>query len=322
MLLFQQIDNGSIGFGTRRNMLSSREHNCGRRHPSARPGFRETGSPAKASAPEWGTEHETREQLTQQLEKENKARMLEKDPWHSKQFAPPHLAVDLHGRGGRFSAGRVADPPLSVSDIRLPVPPDVTGWGDWMPKSAERARSARGRNDASQCFSQRRGKEKSMIFGHEPVAAWGGNPLPNASFEAWVDTAKMSLYHGGVQPQSNFQPGKVETAADIKRRRGPPLQRKMRQKVRARIKGAAYVGVGGRNLETLFQQLDKDHSGQLEDAEVKSALRRVLKIPPSSISDQQIGSLCALLDADNSGNVSVEELVSFIEADPVDSRHA
>ena len=56
----------------------------------------------------------------------------------------------------------------------------------------------------------------------------------------------------------------------------------------------------------------KDGSGCLEPAEVKTALRRSLKIPASSVSDQQIYSLCAWLHIDGSGVIEIDELVTFL----------
>merc|ERR1712194_194893 len=43
--------------------------------------------------------------------------------------------------------------------------------------------------------------------------------------------------------------------------------------------------------------------------------RRTLRIPPTSVSDAQIAHLVSVLDADQSGQVSISELVDFIEAE-------
>merc|ERR1711865_753720 len=82
--------------------------------------------------------------------------------------------------------------------------------------------------------------------------------------------------------------------------------------LRVQIKAASYTGVFGRQLDVVFSRFDKDSSGELEDDEVRQALRRVLKIPPSIVSDAQISSLCAALDSDNSGSVSIQELIDFV----------
>merc|ERR1712216_359395 len=80
-------------------------------------------------------------------------------------------------------------------------------------------------------------------------------------------------------------------------------------------KSSSYTGVFGRQLDVVFGRFDKDSSGQLEDDEVRQALRRVLRIPPSVLTDAQIIGLCATLDTDNSGNVSIQELVNFVGTD-------
>jgi len=82
--------------------------------------------------------------------------------------------------------------------------------------------------------------------------------------------------------------------------------------VRSRIKAAAYVGPNGQGIDVMFRRFDKDGSGSLDAREVRRALRRSLRIPATSVSDQQIFSLCALLDLDGSGAVDIAELVAFI----------
>jgi len=101
------------------------------------------------------------------------------------------------------------------------------------------------------------------------------------------------------------------------RQRGPPLAPELLDKVRSKMKAAAYTGHSGRQLEVIFGRFDKDHSGKLEDGEVRKALRRTLRIPPSVISDAEISSLCAMLDADNSGSVAVKEIVEFVGPEPL-----
>merc|ERR1712139_472468 len=81
------------------------------------------------------------------------------------------------------------------------------------------------------------------------------------------------------------------------------------------IKSASYTGVFGRQLDVVFGRFDKDGSGQLDDDEVRQALRRVLRIPPSTLSDAQIIDLCSALDTDHSGAVSIQELVNFVGED-------
>lgn len=88
------------------------------------------------------------------------------------------------------------------------------------------------------------------------------------------------------------------------------------ENVRSRIKAAAYTGHQGRQLDVVFGRFDKDGSGHLGAEEVRTALRRTLRIPQALISDDDINSLCAMLDADNSGNISVSEIVAFVGSEP------
>merc|ERR1719162_108883 len=85
--------------------------------------------------------------------------------------------------------------------------------------------------------------------------------------------------------------------------------------LRAKIKAAAYTGSHGRQLNVLFGRFDRDGTGNLDEDEVRRALRRACRIPPSVVSDAEIGSLCGLLDEDNSGSVSIREIIDFLCAD-------
>eukprot|EP00933_Yihiella_yeosuensis_P061091 TRINITY_DN6391_c0_g1_i1.p1 TRINITY_DN6391_c0_g1~~TRINITY_DN6391_c0_g1_i1.p1 ORF type:complete len:785 (-),score=139.13 TRINITY_DN6391_c0_g1_i1:163-2517(-) len=127
-----------------------------------------------------------------------------------------------------------------------------------------------------------------------------------------------------IKTVDDMAPGSArqkEAAAPPKpRKKGPPLSQEQIDKVRARIKGAAYTGASGKNLDVVFSRFDKDGTGQLDDDEVRRAVRRTFRIPPSDVSDQEISSLCALLDDDNSGSVSIEELVAFVGQEPASKR--
>jgi len=85
--------------------------------------------------------------------------------------------------------------------------------------------------------------------------------------------------------------------------------------LRAKIKSAAYTGPGGRNLDVIFGRFDRDRSGELDDEEVRVAIRTGCKIPPDVITDVDIVALCELLDSDSSGSISIAELVDFLLAD-------
>merc|ERR1740121_1596454 len=86
-------------------------------------------------------------------------------------------------------------------------------------------------------------------------------------------------------------------------------------KVRTKIKAAAYTGSHGRQLDILFMRFDRDGTGNLDEDEVRAVLRRTLKISPSAISDAEVSALCSTLDGDNSGAVSIQEIVEFLNTD-------
>lgn len=85
--------------------------------------------------------------------------------------------------------------------------------------------------------------------------------------------------------------------------------------LRSKIKSAAYTGPGGRDLKTTFARFDIDRSGELDEEELRIAIRKACKIPPSVITDVDIVALCELLDEDSSGKISIAELVDFLLAD-------
>ncbi|CAE7566006.1 unnamed protein product [Symbiodinium pilosum] len=95
-----------------------------------------------------------------------------------------------------------------------------------------------------------------------------------------------------------------------------PLPQSVVETLRSKIKAAAYNGQLGREIRALFSRFDYNGSGVLEADEVRQVLRRAMRIPPSVISDQQIWRLCAMLDVDKSGAISISELTQFVGKEP------
>eukprot|EP00929_Paragymnodinium_shiwhaense_P071298 TRINITY_DN36260_c0_g1_i1.p1 TRINITY_DN36260_c0_g1~~TRINITY_DN36260_c0_g1_i1.p1 ORF type:complete len:1212 (+),score=404.48 TRINITY_DN36260_c0_g1_i1:146-3781(+) len=105
----------------------------------------------------------------------------------------------------------------------------------------------------------------------------------------------------------------LQEYGDLNANGGPmPAQTEQLEKVRDKIRAAAYVTTGGHQLEAMFRKLDKDGSGELDADELRLAFRRTLKIPDSVVSNAEFFQLCASLDADQSGTVSLQELMAFI----------
>eukprot|EP00930_Biecheleria_cincta_P096983 TRINITY_DN88743_c0_g1_i1.p1 TRINITY_DN88743_c0_g1~~TRINITY_DN88743_c0_g1_i1.p1 ORF type:complete len:802 (-),score=156.55 TRINITY_DN88743_c0_g1_i1:263-2668(-) len=97
--------------------------------------------------------------------------------------------------------------------------------------------------------------------------------------------------------------------------RNRPLQPDAVERLRAKLKSAAYTGAEGVSFDVIFGRFDKDGSGELDVEEVRLAVRRSLKIPKEVVTDEDIVSLCAMLDADGSGAVAIHELVEFASAE-------
>jgi len=140
--------------------------------------------------------------------------------------------------------------------------------------------------------------------GNRPVTASSSSPR-----------MRMGLQGSPRKPKAKAQPGLPflpPRGKDTK----PSLDPLAMDTLRSRIKAAAYTGTQGRQLDVVLGRFDKDHSGTLEEDEVRQALRRTLRIPPSVVSDADISALCTMLDDDMSGNISISELVAFVGVEP------
>jgi hypothetical protein len=90
---------------------------------------------------------------------------------------------------------------------------------------------------------------------------------------------------------------------------------------------AAYRG-GGHNFMKLFRAYDKDSSGTLDFDELRSVLRKDIKMPTAVMSDDAIHRIFHLLDCDGGGHVGIGARASAVRrrrARPPDSlvaRHA
>jgi len=156
----------------------------------------------------------------------------------------------------------------------------------------------------------------------------GKTLLPSMPTKPMDNTARLGFQkdkspNADVQLAPLVPNGSPRNGTSAQARPRPPrkiLSEEVMQRLRASVKAASYMGHLGRELDTLFGRFDTDGSGQLDTTEVRLAFRRTLRIPPSSISDADISSLCRSLDADGSGSVSIAEMVAFIGAENVVSK--
>jgi len=81
------------------------------------------------------------------------------------------------------------------------------------------------------------------------------------------------------------------------------------QRMRSRLRQAA-KNKGGSDWHSLFREQDRDGSGQLQYEEFYLMCRNVLKLLDKEV---QIRSVFMELDADNSGEIDIAELVTWVE---------
>lgn len=75
---------------------------------------------------------------------------------------------------------------------------------------------------------------------------------------------------------------------------------------------------GVENWAQLFSRYDKDRSGNLDKGEFRQILRVQLKIPTKKINDQEINTFFETIDEDVSGQLSIEELCTFLRESPAE----
>ena len=71
-------------------------------------------------------------------------------------------------------------------------------------------------------------------------------------------------------------------------------------------------GTTGQDPRNLFNNYDRDNSGELDWSEFKSAVRKGGKVSTATLSDGVLRKLFDAVDGDGSGDVSIEELTAFV----------
>eukprot|EP00931_Biecheleriopsis_adriatica_P056954 TRINITY_DN33783_c0_g1_i1.p1 TRINITY_DN33783_c0_g1~~TRINITY_DN33783_c0_g1_i1.p1 ORF type:complete len:472 (-),score=122.83 TRINITY_DN33783_c0_g1_i1:96-1511(-) len=133
-----------------------------------------------------------------------------------------------------------------------------------------------------------------------------------ADAERQLERTSKELARVHDSPEKKLRPGKraVQRYKAINAKYPDKLLQ-----LRSKIKGAAYLGHKGRQVDLLFSRWDKDQSGELDEDELRRAFRRTIRIPPALLSDAEIHALYKMLDEDKSGTVSIGEVVQFLESD-------
>ncbi|GMI08997.1 hypothetical protein TrRE_jg3574 [Triparma retinervis] len=118
---------------------------------------------------------------------------------------------------------------------------------------------------------------------------------------------------GSTRPQS--APGKIVRHLDMggefadSNKHEYILKKEELAHVQKRLSAAQY----GCDMRTFFKRQDKDRSGLLDPEEFRSILRRILRITPDELPDEDIYKLIQVLDTDKSGDLDINEIVAFIE---------
>ncbi|GMI08868.1 hypothetical protein TrRE_jg11211 [Triparma retinervis] len=112
---------------------------------------------------------------------------------------------------------------------------------------------------------------------------------------------------GSASPPALKSPS-VSPQALTRMARSRSSPRKTMKMIQSKLRSACY----GRSLSSVFKSADRDHSGSLELPELKSFTRRILKIPPSHLTDDDLSLWFGFIDEDKSGGVEWDELRRFV----------
>jgi len=115
-----------------------------------------------------------------------------------------------------------------------------------------------------------------------------------------------------IQKSSNVPPQQIQRPAGPKRNEHPQAA-KISEEVARRMQSQLQSATRGVSLRKIFGKYDTDRNGTLTSTELKKLIRKELRISTAVISDVDVENLAAALDGDRTGNISVEELLSFIE---------
>jgi len=208
------------------------------------------------------------------------------------------------------------DIPLDMFDQRLPLSVQLDMRNTALGRMSQQADFARRNIQTLELQCDETGALlKQLESSHKELGA----SLESKSTAWQIDLACAKVALSGSKAGEKSSKAAQPPADSVLRVLVPrPLSEAAANQIRHRIKAAAYTGPNGQGFDEIFGRFDKDGSGALEPDELKSALRRSLRIPIDVISDQEISSLCGMLDSDQSGSISIQELVAFVGAEPLD----
>mmetsp|Transcript_150394 Transcript_150394/g.481323 ORF Transcript_150394/g.481323 Transcript_150394/m.481323 type:complete len:1292 (+) Transcript_150394:77-3952(+) len=92
-----------------------------------------------------------------------------------------------------------------------------------------------------------------------------------------------------------------------------PLSPKVLDNLRSKVAASTYTDrIRGWRLEEILSSACKSGAEHMERHELKAMLRRKLKVAESTLSDEELTSLCLLLDSSGSGAIDVMELAKLL----------
>ena len=84
--------------------------------------------------------------------------------------------------------------------------------------------------------------------------------------------------------------------------------------IQFKILAASYTSFNfNTDFEMIFKRFDADHSGTLDFKELKNLVRKILKVPPRTISNDELTALFMYLDEDGGGRIDQEEMAAFLK---------
>ncbi|CAJ1435785.1 unnamed protein product [Effrenium voratum] len=123
-------------------------------------------------------------------------------------------------------------------------------------------------------------------------------------------------WNGWLPPHPEQMSGEPPTPRAKSRKEARKHKRpapKISEEVARRMQSQLQSATRGVSLRKIFGKYDADRSGTLTSVELKKLIRKELRISLAVVSDADVENLAAALDGDHTGNISVDELLSFIE---------
>jgi len=135
----------------------------------------------------------------------------------------------------------------------------------------------------------------------------GNQRLEPPEIQDFIDRGIDTFFDGQDPEETTIPSGLSKQAKKLIKKMGVQNVQQLQSKLKA---ATSDIGV---NFMELFKKFDDDESGTMSAAELKSLIRKQLKIPAALLSDKQIDSFVEALDDDGSGELSAEEIEDFIE---------